>query len=169
MIFFQSLMRQSFKLCYNGTHVDAPYHFYEKGKTIDEIALERFVGKAYVSECDGMITAEKANTILYLAKHADMQAAKRILIKGKAVVTKEAAEVFADEEIFLLGNEFQTVGPEDSPEEAHLRLLEKEIVLLEGIRLDAVREGVYFLNAAPMNLGGSDGAPCRAILIELPE
>ena len=38
-------------------------------------------------------------------------------------------------------------------------------ILLEGIRLGGVEEGVYFLNAAPINLGGSDGAPCRAVLI----
>ena len=44
-------------------------------------------------------------------------------------------------------------------------MLGAEIVLLEGIRLGGVEEGVYFLNAAPINLGGSDGAPCRAVLI----
>ena len=40
------------------------------------------------------------------------------------------------------------------------------IALLEGIVLDKVPEGRYFLSAAPMNLGGADGAPCRAYLIE---
>ena len=38
-------------------------------------------------------------------------------------------------------------------------------ILLEGIRLSEVPEGVYYLNAAPLNLSGADGAPCRAILI----
>ena len=51
--------------------------------------------------------------------------------------------------------------------EVHLKLLGAEIVLLEGICLDKVPEGCYFLNAAPINLGGGDGAPCRAILVEL--
>ncbi|MGN0392012.1 MAG: hypothetical protein ACI4FW_04030 [Bariatricus sp.] len=40
-------------------------------------------------------------------------------------------------------------------------------MLLEGICLDRVPEGGYFLNATPINLGGGDGAPCRAILVEL--
>ena len=40
------------------------------------------------------------------------------------------------------------------------------VVLLEGIRLSAVSEGVYFLNAAPLNLSGADGSPCRAVLID---
>jgi arylformamidase len=48
-------------------------------------------------------------------------------------------------------------------------MLSAEIVLLEGISLGEVPEGVYLLNAAPINLGGSDGAPCRAILMTLDE
>ena len=46
-------------------------------------------------------------------------------------------------------------------------MLGKEIVLLEGIRLKDVPDGVYMLNAAPINLGGSDGSPCRAVLMSL--
>ena len=51
--------------------------------------------------------------------------------------------------------------------EVHLIMLGAEIVLLEGIRLSEVDDGVYLLNAAPINLGGADGAPCRAILMSL--
>ena len=91
----------------------------------------------------------------------------RILVKGNAVVTEEAAKVFAKEGIFLFGNESQTVGPEDAPMAVHLVMLGAEIVLLEGIRLSEVPEGIYLLNAAPINLGGSDGAPCRAILMSI--
>ena len=80
-------------------------------------------------------------------------------------MTEEAAKVFAAHNIFLYGNESQTVGPLDAPMAVHLVMLGAEIVLLEGIRLGGVEEGVYFLNAAPINLGGSDGAPCRAVLI----
>ncbi len=47
----------------------------------------------------------------------------------------------------------------------HLTMLSEEIVLLEGIRLADVPEGVYMLNAAPIDLGGADGAPCRAVLM----
>ena len=48
----------------------------------------------------------------------------------------------------------------------HLKMLGAEIVLMEGIRLGGVKEGVYLLNAAPLNLGGADGAPCRAVLMD---
>ena len=81
-------------------------------------------------------------------------------------MTLEAAQVFAEAGILLFGNESQTVGPEDAPMQVHLAMLGAEIVLLEGIRLGDADEGGYILNAAPIHLGGADGAPCRAILIE---
>lgn len=158
----------AFSMCaHNGTHVDAPYHFIEEGKTIEEIALEHFVGMAYVAEREGTLTAEDAIVILEQAREADSRTVRRILIKGNAVVSLEAAEVFAEAGLLLVGNESQTVGPEDGPMAVHLKLLGAGVVLLEGIRLAHVPEGVYFLSAAPINLGAADGAPCRAILAEI--
>ena len=152
---------------HNGTHVDAPYHFINHGKTIDEVALERFVGMAYVAEHEGVVTAEDAKEIISNAEQVSQEAAKRILIKGKAVVSLEAAEVFTNEGVLLVGNESQTVGPEDAPMAVHMVLLGANVVLLEGIRLTMVPEGMYLLSAAPLNLAGADGAPCRAVLIKL--
>ena len=149
---------------HNGTHVDAPFHFLTDGKTIDQMGLVSFVGDCFVARHDGNVTAADAAAIMEKAKAAG--AAERILIAGKATVTAEAARVFAAAGIKLLGNESQTVGPEDAPKEVHLILLGAEVVLLEGIVLDNVDEGRYFLSAAPLNLGGCDGAPCRAYLIK---
>ena len=158
----------SLHMCaHNGTHVDAPLHFYADGKTIDEVSLEKFIGKAFVAEHEGDITASDMRRILDRAFENDPASAERILIKGKATLTEDAAVVLADREIKLYGNESQTVGPEDSPKECHLIMLGKQIVLLEGIVLKDVPEGVYLLNAAPLNLGGADGAPCRAVLLEM--
>ena len=156
----------SFSMCaHNGTHIDAPFHFRKDGKTVDAISLDTFVGMAYVAEHHGIVSANDALEILEKAKEQNPEAAKRILIKGAAEVSSEAAKMFASSEVLLLGNESQTFGPEDAPMEVHLILLGANIVLLEGIRLAEVREGVYFLNAAPLNLSGADGSPCRAVLI----
>ena len=156
-----------FSMCaHNGTHVDAPYHFYDDGKPVDRVDLDRFIGYAYVAEHTGDITGEDAVRILNAAKKADPRSAEKILIKGKATVTEESARVFADARIKLYGNESQTVGPENAPAAVHLIMLKAEIVLLEGIRLSAVKEGVYLLHAAPINLGGADGSPCRATLFK---
>ena len=156
----------TFSMCaHNGTHVDAPRHFIRDGKTVDEICLEAFVGMAYVAEHHGIITGDDAVEITEKAKIQNPEAAKRILIKGDAEVSLEAAKVFASSDILLLGNEPQTIGPQNAPMAVHLALLSADVILLEGIRLAEVSEGVYFLNAAPLNLSGADGSPCRAVLI----
>ena len=152
----------AFSMCaHNGTHIDAPFHFLSKGKTVEQMDLHTFVGDCYVARHTGDVTGQDAAAIL---KKAD--GAPRILIAGAATVTAEAAQLFADSGICLLGNESQSIGPENAPMQVHKILLEKEIALLEGVVLTAVPEGKYFLSAAPLNLAGADGAPCRAYLIE---
>ena len=156
-----------FSMCaHNGTHIDAPFHFIKDGKTVDEISLESFVGIAYVAEHHGIVSGYDALKIIEKANKQNAESAKRILIKGNAEVSEEAAKVFAASKILLLGNESQTVGPENAPMAVHKVLLSSGVVLLEGIRLTDVSEGVYFLNAAPLNLSGVDGSPCRALLID---
>lgn len=157
----------AFSMCaHNGTHVDAPVHFLNGGKSIDMLNLKHFIGPAYVEKHEGEVSAQDAAGILSRAAECYEGSQKRILIKGRATVTPEAAEVFAEAGVYLLGNESQTVGPEEAPMAVHLVLLKAETVLLEGIRLAAVPDGAYFLNCAPLNLTGSDGAPCRAVLID---
>ena len=151
----------AFSMCaHNGTHIDAPFHFLKDGKTVEQMALSVFVGECYVARHCGDVTREDAVAILQKAGEI-----LRILIAGEATVTEEAAQVFADGGICLLGNESQTVGPEDRPMQVHKCLLSKEIALLEGVVLRDVQEGRYFLSAAPLSLSGADGAPCRAYLI----
>ncbi|MBE6616676.1 MAG: cyclase [Ruminococcaceae bacterium] len=158
----------AFSMCaHNGTHVDAPHHFIDGGKTVEELDLAKLVGYAYVAEFEGILTAEDAKNILAKAAAAKAESGKKILIKGNATVSLDAARVFAEAGVDLVGNESQTVGPEDAPVDVHLLLLGAEVVLLEGIRLGHVPEGVYLLDAAPLSLAGADGSPCRAILIEL--
>ncbi|MBR4887750.1 MAG: cyclase family protein [Clostridia bacterium] len=146
---------------HNGTHVDAPFHFLGDGKTVEQLDLQVFVGDCYVARHTGDVTAADAQAILCRA-----QGSRRLLIAGPAVVTAPAAEVFAEAGLLLLGNESQSVGPENAPMQVHKILLKKEIALLEGVVLTDVPEGKYFLSAAPLRLAGADGAPCRAYLIK---
>lgn len=158
----------AFSMCaHNGTHIDAPFHFLADGKTVEQLPLSQMIGLAFVAKHNGIVTRQDAQNILNKAAYASKEAAKRLLIKGNATLSEEAAAVLADADILLFGNESQTVGPETAPMTVHRILLKKDIVLLEGIRLQHVPEGVYLLNAAPLNLGGCEGAPCRAILIKM--
>lgn len=149
-----------FMCAHNGTHVDAPFHFLPEGKTVDQMDLEIFVGTCYLARHKGNVTGEDAAAILKKAAGIP-----RILIAGPVTVTEEAADVFAKGGILIIGNEGQAVGPENAPREVHKILMGKGVALLEGIVLTEIPEGRYFLSAAPLNLGGADGAPCRAYLI----
>ncbi len=151
-------------LCaHNGTHADAPFHFIREGKTVGELDPAIFLGPAFVYTCAGELTGERAEALLGLA--ARCGAGERLLLRGDCVVTAEAARVFAASPLRLLGVESQTVGPEEAPMEVHLILLGADKVLLEGLRLGRVPDGRYFLSALPLNLGDTDGAPCRAVLM----
>ena len=156
----------AFSMCaHNGTHVDAPFHFLPDGKQIHQLPVETFVGACCVAAASGELSAGDAGALI--ARAASLGAPERLLIRGEAVVTAEAARVFAGSGLRLIGIESQSFGPMDAPREVHRILLGAGIVLLEGIRLSAVPEGRYLLSAAPLNLGGCDGAPCRAVLMEM--
>ena len=152
----------AFSMCaHNGTHVDAPAHFFADGDTVDKLPLSKTVGDCVVISHTGDVTAADAAHMLTLVGQS-----KKLLVKGDATLTLEGAQVLADAGIDLYGNESQTVGPESAPMAVHKCLLGANVVLLEGVRLAHVPDGSYLLCAAPLNLGGADGAPCRAILID---
>ena len=136
----------AFSMCaHNGTHLDAPAHFIKEGKTVTELNPAAYLGDCYLTHHEGDVTAADARRIL----------------------AEAAARVFAEAGILLIGNESQTVGPENAPMAVHLILLGADIVLLEGLVLSHVPAGKYFLTAAPIHLGGCEGAPCRAMLVEI--
>ena len=158
----------AFSMCaHNGTHVDAPAHFLQAGDTVEKIPLEKTVGYCFVAESENDIDATRAAEILEKARASHPDAAVRILLKGRGQVLAAGAEFFVAKGVLLLGVEGQTVGAVEETVSLHHTLLSAGVVLLEGLRLQAVPEGVYLLSAAPLALGGSDGAPCRAVLISL--
>ena len=146
---------------HNGTHVDAPKHFFEDGISVDQIPLDTFVGECFVVRYTGDVLAKDSEEILSRAGKVE-----RLLIAGEVTVTEEAATIFRDAGIKLIGNESQTVGPKDAPMAVHKILLGAGIVLLEGIVLDGVEEGQYWLSAAPICIQGAEGATVRAYLVE---
>ena len=157
-----------FSMCaHNGTHVDAPYHFFSDGNTVDKMDLDSFVGYCYVAEHSGVIFEKDIRNIIAHARAARPECSTRILVKGNATLSAEAAILLANDNVILFGNESQTVGPEDAPMQVHKILLGAGVALLEGIRLQDVNEGCYILCSAPLNLSGADGAPCRAVLIQI--
>lgn len=144
---------------HTGTHMDAPRHFLEDGKDIAEVALEKCMGACKVVEVTGEISGKQMEELL-----AD--GTRRLLLKGKQVITEDAARMMAEKSLKCIGVEGLTVGPFSSPAPVHKILLGSEIVILEGLRLDNAAEGEYFLAAQPLKMKELDGSPVRAVLID---
>lgn len=148
------------KMCaHNGTHMDAPRHFLDEGKSVEELPLPQVMGKCTVLEYDGNLDGDTAAQMIG-------GKGKKLLFKGKTVFTEDAAEAFVQAGVELVGVESQTVGPEDAPAAVHQILLGAGMAVLEGLDLEEIQAGAYFLCAQPLKLAGCDGAPCRAVLIE---
>lgn len=143
---------------HNGTHMDAPLHFVEEGEDIASLSLSRCVGECSVIELSGPITGQQLERILPRLRD-------KVLIKGAVEITQSAAFVLTDNGVTLLGVEAQSVASEQIAA-VHRQLLGSGMVLLEGLDLSKVEEGTYFLFAAPLKIGGADGAPVRAVLVE---
>ena len=144
---------------HNATHIDAPRHFFDNGASIDALAPEAFVGDALVvSAASGEVTGEEMRR--FLEKNP-----RRLLIKGNAYLTDEAAREAVGHGLLLVGTELQSIGKQEAPKSVHLILLDNSVLILEGIVLRDVPEGEYTLCALPLKLGGLDGSPCRAVLI----
>jgi len=142
---------------HNGTHVDAPRHFVRDGKTIDQLDPEILIGRCTVKTFDHDLTSED------IAEIADIE---RILIRGKKCLTIDAAKALDGTKIRLIGVEPQSIAPIEAPMAVHVEVLSRGIIALEGLVLDEVPDGEYFLSALPLKLGGSDGSPTRAVLID---
>ncbi|SCP95996.1 cyclase family protein [Anaerobium acetethylicum] len=143
---------------HNGTHMDAPSHFYEKGRTVDRIDLEKCIGICRVVSVNGQFDEKEAVTAI---RPGD----RRLLIKGDVMIMPGGAKELCRQGIVLLGVEGMTVGNGETQAEIHFELLGSEVVILENLDLQEVPDGEYFLAALPLKIEGCDGSPCRPVLI----
>ncbi len=146
---------------HNGTHVDAPRHFVRDGITIDQLPLETLIGPCEVVSFAHPVTREDLE-LLNLTERG----VKRLLCKGGCCLTISGAKYLSECGILLVGVETQSIAPVANPLDVHVEVLSHGIIALEGLVLTDVPDGMYTLFAAPLKLGGSDGAPCRAVLME---
>lgn len=167
-------------LCFGahtGTHVDAPNHFIQGTRRVDELELEKLVGPCRVVEIDESVMA------IGPAHLPDLAGIERLLFKTRnsaywntpeegfrtdfTYIEPEAAKVLADAGLKLVGIDYLSVekfGSEDFA--THKTLLEKEIIVLEGIDLRNVSPREYEIICLPLKYVGGmgDGAPARTIL-----
>ena len=145
---------------HNGTHIDAPRHFIPDGATVDRLDPSIFFGNCTVAEFDGIIGE---NDILPVLETC----AERLLLRGDCGLSEEAAHAVTASRVRLIGTESQSIGPMNAPAAVHLALLKRSVIPLEGLDLSLAPAGEYILSAFPLNLCGCEGAPVRAVLIQM--
>ena len=153
-----------------GTHVDAPYHVSQNGRTLDKIPLDILVGPAFVL----LVGDSDEVTVEALEQARIPSGARRLLLKTKprqmseAFLSADAARWITDKGISLLGMDALSIDAATSQTlEAHHILLEADVVVVEGLDLSAVSEGEYILICLPLKLSDCDGAPARVVLLEV--
>ena len=145
-----------------GTHIDAPLHYNEEGKSVDSLRLNTFYGKCTVITVEGILTGDDMERLLPYCK-------RRILFRGlgNTYLSQSAAIVLAASKVVLVGTDAESIAPSFDEARPHRELARAGIAILENLNLENIDDGEYELCAFPVKLGGLEAAPCRAILFEM--
>jgi arylformamidase len=163
---------------HNGTHLDAASHFIDGGQTVEEIPLERLIGPALVVQIDNDVRAigerelracsiEGATRILLKTRNSSLLR-KDSFIEDFTYIDGSGADYLVSIGVELVAIDYLSVEEFDADEPvAHRTLLEREVVIVEGVDLNGVTPGRYELFCLPVKVAGVDGAPVRAVLREI--
>ncbi len=162
---------------HTATHVDAPNHFIDGAKRVHELDPHKLIGRCRVIEIDTAVVAIEPEHI------GDINKVERILFKTRnssfwsepekgfrtdfTYITLETAKILVESGIVLVGIDYLSIeksGATGHP--VHLTLLEKEVVIVEGLDLRGIEPGEYEIICLPLKYegGGGDGAPARTFL-----
>lgn len=163
---------------HTGTHVDAPKHFFDDGAGVDALALDVLMGPArLLAMADSVMSVGAAE----LAPHR-LAGVTRLLIKTRnsawltagdrefhpdyTYLAPDGAEYLASIGVKLVGVDYLSIEQFHSGHHrTHRTLLERGIVIVEGLVLTGPPAGEYELCCLPLRLEGLDGAPARAVLV----
>jgi len=163
--------------CHTGTHVDAPDHFLNNGKTVESLSLDLLIGRAYVLHLPdvNLITASvlmdadippRTRRLLFKTRNSDYWANGNKEFQTDFVgLSIDAAELLVDRNVKVVGIDYLSIAPFKQGKPVHTILLDAGVVVIEGLDLSRVSQGRYTLHCLPLKLGGADGAPTRAILV----
>ncbi|MEJ2199945.1 MAG: cyclase family protein [Desulfuromonadaceae bacterium] len=157
-----------------GTHLDAPAHLLKNGATIDDIPLATLIGPCRVLDLRGrpqpLAEADFADfplagtrRLLLRTDNSQLWDSPRF-VENFTGLSPAGARYLASLGIELIGIDYLSIEPYRGTGEVHRILLERGVVILEGLDLHQVPAGDYELICLPLKLSGLDGAPCRAIL-----
>ncbi len=160
---------------HSGTHVDAPLHFINGGKGVDEIPLTTIVGRARVIEIRDAESIKpdelyehrlrRGERILFKTRNSSRVWQQNEFVEDFVFLSADAAEFLVDCGVRAVGVDYLSVGSyRHGGSDVHRILLGGGIWIIEGLDLSAVAPGRYYLVCLPLKISKGDGAPARAIL-----
>ncbi|MBA2378424.1 MAG: cyclase family protein [Blastocatellia bacterium] len=168
------------QLCFGahtGTHVDAPNHFIDGTRRVEDLDLNKLIGPCRVVGVAADVTAigpehltgiDGAERVIFKTRNSNFWATPEDGFRTDfTYITPEAARKLAEMKVQLVGIDYLSVEKFGSDDFAtHIALLEQEIVILEGLDLRGVAAGDYELICLPLKFTGGlgDGSPARTIL-----
>ncbi len=161
---------------HTGTHIDAPLHFVDGGKTTLEIPLDKLIGPCQVVDLQGKtsITAadlealhlpEGTEKILFKTDNSRLWAdPTHPFFEDFCALTVDAAQWVVDHGVHLVGIDYLSIQLYHDSFETHVILLSHETVIVEGLDLRHVEPGAYRLICLPLKVAGVEGTLARAVL-----
>ena len=162
---------------HQGTHIDAPYHFFMDGVTVDKINLERCIVQAIKIDVTYKQPKE-AITIQDLVKYEsymdkgisilintgwDKVFPKKEYFSDFPYMSVELANWLAEKKVNLIGLDIPCPNINDW-KIVHETLLGKNILIVEGlVNMEKLKDEIFTFIALPLKLRGVDGSPIRAI------
>ena len=160
---------------HNGTHMDAPFHYNDRGTPVDQLDPELYVGPARVIDARGHATfTEKLFSGM---SAADFAATPRILFRADTwtdlttfpttwpLLDRTLPKWLAARGVKLIGLDVPSVDELNNKDMAiHHLMDDANLLIIESLDLQRVEPGIYELIALPLKLRGADGSPVRAVL-----
>lgn len=163
---------------HTATHVDAPNHFIEDRRRVDQLDLCKLVGPCRVVEVAADVTAiteahveslENIDRVLFKTRNSEFwNEPEKGFRTDFTYIEPDAAELLVAKGVKLVGIDYLSVERFGAKSfDTHIALLEAEVVIIEGLDLRDVPAGDYMLYCLPLKIHGGtgDGAPARTILI----
>ena len=166
---------------HTGTHMDAPYHFLEKGVKIHEISLKKLVSEAVLikSKKKGGESITKIDIQKFEKKHGKIASFSSVIfytgwqrnLQKKYYFTKNpglsvsAAKYLASKKINLVGIDSPSIDlGKDSKFSVHQIFAKKGILIVENLaNLEKIKSSKFHLVVLPLKLKNATGSPVRAI------
>lgn len=161
-----------------GTHMDAPAHLLEGGRSLDQMELDCFAGKGLVLDVRGLSVIDRVTLethealietcdfVLFYAGFSEFWGSHRYFERFPCL-NREAASYLAQFKLKGVGVDTFSVDPLDSVDcENHKILLGKERVIIENLAgLEQLLGKSFQLLCFPLKLETADGSPIRAVAL----